>query len=38
MIIYADRIITRLDRMPLVAGAVVVKYGQIHLSVNPPQY
>jgi len=30
MLIHADRIITRFDRIPLVAGAVVVKQGRIH--------
>lgn len=30
MIILADRIITRLDRIPLAAGAVVVNYGRVH--------
>jgi aminodeoxyfutalosine deaminase len=30
MIIQADRIIIRPDRIPLVAGAFVVKYGRIH--------
>lgn len=29
MIIQADKIITRLDRIPLVDGAVVIKYGRI---------
>lgn len=29
MIIQADRIITRLDRIPLAAGAIVVQYGRI---------
>jgi cytosine/adenosine deaminase-related metal-dependent hydrolase len=30
MIIQADRIITRLDRIPLIAGAVVVRNGRVH--------
>jgi len=30
MIIQADKIITRLDRSPIVAGAVVVQYGRVH--------
>ncbi|MEK6743718.1 MAG: amidohydrolase family protein [Nitrospirota bacterium] len=30
MIIHADRLITRLDHAPLVAGAVVINHGRIH--------
>jgi len=30
MIIQSDRIITKLDRITLLAGAVVIKYGRIH--------
>jgi len=37
MIIQADKIITLSDRIPPVAGAIVIKYGRIMLSVMLPQ-